>query len=184
MTAWGCGCKACHGRHVVWHPDASGCPICGTHPPRSPRCIGVPPRRRLEHPRLMAMRKPLLEPARSAFGVRSQQLPLFCFRLLPNAGINQRRKAVAAATALQKRAAPAGKGACFLTRLGYTCWVGAMGKLLRTRGRMTSHAETWRRVYLATPERSGEFTSPCGGVRPPRKWRGKRAATGRSLPRG
>ena len=49
-------------------------------------------RHRSEHRRLMAMRKPLLEPARSAFGVRSQQLPLFCFWLLPNSETNQRRK--------------------------------------------------------------------------------------------
>ena len=95
------------------------------------------------YPRWMALRQPLLEPARSAFGARAQQLPPFCFWLLPNPGINQRwraialfcllpnaetdqrQKAVAAATALRKRAAPARKGACFLTGLGQAWWVGA-----------------------------------------------------------
>ena len=39
------------------------------------------------------------------------------------------------------------------------------------------------RATISPHKRSGEFTSPYGGVRPPRKWRGKPAATKEALDR-
>ena len=39
------------------------------------------------------------------------------------------------------------------------------------------------RASISPPKRSGEFTSPYGGVEPPRKWRGKPAATKEALDR-
>jgi len=59
MSAWGRRCKAYQGRHVVWHRHSCLCPMCGMHPPWSQARVPVPPRRRLEHRRLMAMGKPL-----------------------------------------------------------------------------------------------------------------------------
>ena len=58
MTAWGRGCKACHGRHVVWHRHSCLCSMYGRHPPWSQARVPVPPHR-AEHPRWMARRKPL-----------------------------------------------------------------------------------------------------------------------------
>src|SRR5271157_515208 len=59
MIARGRGCKAYHGRHVVWHRHSCLCPMYGRHPSWSQARVPVPHHHRSEHARLMAMPKPL-----------------------------------------------------------------------------------------------------------------------------